>query len=322
MLGNKKKLYIPEDTMFEPIAPKGIVSYVARISPSDAVMLLERNERNRRQSKDTLNMYIKDMNEGLWKDSASQVQVSNTGKLLNGQHRLRAIVESNTSQILTITEGIDDECFRVLDVGRARSASDALSIIDFKNSPSAASMIKFWMVWRDGIEGFDMKRDQTRYENAGTKGVTNNRFRRSSKASWINEVLNFAMERPNVDHLAGLARDFNKGFRPFSSTFLGAFLIQADILGHQTRGLAEEFLEKLSTGAGLSEKDPILVCRNRVSEWVALREWQSMGKGYRFQVLLITWNRWVSGKSLERFRVSEDNPEDMNSVMELSEEAA
>ena len=105
MLG-KKKLYIPEDTMFEPIAPKGIVSYIARISPSDAKQLLQHNEDNRQPSDSIVNKYKNDMNNGVWQDSASQIQISKHGKLLNGQHRLRAIVESNTSQILTITEGL------------------------------------------------------------------------------------------------------------------------------------------------------------------------------------------------------------------------
>ena len=325
MLGNKKKLYIPEDTMFDPIAPKGIVSYVARISPSDAKQLLSSNENNRQPSDVIIQKYRSDMENGVWQDSASQVQISKQGKLLNGQHRLRAIVESNTSQILTITEGLSKECFSVMDIGKGRTAKDALSILKVKNFKAAASIIRFYILWRDGIQPKDMKKDQSSKEGnipMVNRLTTNARFKGSSKAEQIRQVLEFALENPNIEDIALKSTLFYSKFKYFPASSLGGFLIHASKLGYETKVMAEEFLQKLTSGVGLVEGDPILYMRMRIYKWVDDREWQVMGQGYKYQILLMTWNAYVSGKVIDRYKVKESDPVDMNPVLELSEEAA
>ena len=326
MLGNKKKIYIPEDTVLEPIAPKGIVSYVARISPSDANQLLQQNEGNRYPSEDIVKKYRRDMEDGVWQDSASQIQLSKQGKLLNGQHRLRAIVESNTSQILTVTEGLSKECFQVIDVGKGRSAKDALGILKIKNFSVAASMIRFYLVWREGFAPYDLQRDTSTERGSSQKGVSlQHDIRKKSKAHQIKIVLEFALEHPNVEHLAGLAKIAARKFKPYAPSILGAFLLQADVHGRNTRKMAEDFLEKVGTGAGLTEGDPILVMRERVNDWVNQREWNSTGVGYKMQILVITWNHWIKGEALNiktGWRINPKTPVDMAPVMELIEEAA
>ena len=326
MLGNKKKIYVPEDTLFEPIAPRGIVSYVARISPSDAKQLLQSNENNRYPSEDIVQKYRRDMNEGVWQDSASQIQISKHGKLLNGQHRLRAISESNTSQILTITEGLSKECFSVIDVGKGRTAKDALGILKIKNFSVAASMIRFYLVWRSGIPQYDLQRDTTTERGSNQKGLTSPySMTKKSKAAQIKDILEFALEHPNIEHLAALAKTASRKFKPFAPSLYGAFLLQADVHGRSTKKLAEDFLEKVGSGAGLEEKDPILVMRSRVNEWCSNREWGPMGIGYRMQVLVICWNHWIKGKELSvkgGWRINVKEPVDMLPVEELSEEAA
>ena len=325
MLNKLKKttntLSIPEKTILDPIAPKGIISYVARVSPSDANYLLQQNENNRYPSEDIVKKYKRDMEEGVWQDSASQIQISKQGKLLNGQHRLRAIVESNTSQILTITEGLTKECFQVIDVGKGRNAADALGILKIKNFSNAASMIRFYIVWREGFTPYDMQRDTSTERSYNQKGVSSNQgLRKKSKAHQIKDILEFALDRPNVEHLATISKNAARKFKPFAPSIYGAFLLQADALGHSTRTMAEDFLEKVGTGAGLHEDDPILVMREKITTWIQEREWTHMGVGYKMQVLVVTWNHWINGTPLNKktgLRVSPKNPVDMVPVEEM-----
>ena len=310
---------IAQPTLFTPIAPKGMVSYIARISPGDAKLLMDMNKKNREISKSIISKYCADMQNGIWKDSASQIQISTDGVLLNGQHRLRAIIDTNTAQLLTVTEGLEPECFSVLDVGRGRTPGDALSILEIKNFKVCAAMIRFWMTWRAGINPHDMEK----YRPYGGKGLTTNtKIKAGSKAHQIYEIMEFANKHPNLEHLGCLAKNYSSRFKKLSASLIGAILIQADIHGSETRNMAEDFFEKLCSGVGLAEKDPILKLRNKIMEWVETHEWGSMGLGYKLQVLMMVWNAWIDGKKIDRFRVIVDKPQDMNPVKILSKEAA
>ena len=313
----QKTVNVPNDTLFEPIAPKGIISYVARISPSDAKFLLEMNQKNRAISDDTIRRYSADMVDSCWKDSASQIQISSEGNLLNGQHRLRAILSSNTSQILTVTEGVPEDSFAVMDVGRGRSAADALSVIDTKHYVVAASAIKMWQSWDNGFT----KGELAQYSGGTAKrgGLSESRkYRNLSKASQIDSVLKFAESAPNLEFICSKAKVFNKAYRPITSAMFGCFLIQADRLGHQTLQLAIDFCEKLTSGAGLEENNPILTMRNRVQGWVVNQEYNAFNNGYKLKLLVHVWNAWVRGKKLtKRFKPKEQGMEEMLACKEV-----
>lgn len=64
------------------------------------------------------------------------------GKLANGQHRLRAVVETGTSQPFLVMESEDEELYRVIDAGLKRTASDSLRKYEFSGViPSIARWV-------------------------------------------------------------------------------------------------------------------------------------------------------------------------------------
>ena len=304
-----KTVNVPDNTLFEPIAPKGIISYVARISPSDAKLLLDLNQKNRKLNEETVRKYSSDMAEGGWKDSASQIQISGDGNLLNGQHRLRAILSSNTSQILTVTEGVPEGSFAVMDVGRVRTPADALSVVGAKNYTVAASSIKLWKIWQEGFYPVDLTQNRFRH------GQQNHYLRRMSRASQIQYVLDYAGMTPNLEYICDLARQTSFQYKPLASSLIGAFLIQANEMGRTTFEMAVDFCEKLKSGAGLEESDPILVMRNRIQSWIVGQEFRGFSIGYKMKILIHVWNAWVRGKGLaKRFTLKEGKVEEMLKV--------
>jgi hypothetical protein len=54
--------------------------------------------------------------------------IMNGGELLDGAHRLRAIIESGITQKLVIVKGVDTEAFKYIDSGAGRNLSDSLYI--------------------------------------------------------------------------------------------------------------------------------------------------------------------------------------------------
>lgn len=62
------------------------------------------------------------------------------GNLIDGKHTLHAIVQSQTTQTLFVTKGLDPKVFKVIDNGRRRSAGDFLICIRGKDANLTAGM--------------------------------------------------------------------------------------------------------------------------------------------------------------------------------------
>lgn len=68
------------------------------------------------------------MKNNKWLDNPTPICFDTKGALIDGQHRLWAIVESNTPVNMSIATGCPDDIIKVLDCGKSRSISDRLKI--------------------------------------------------------------------------------------------------------------------------------------------------------------------------------------------------
>jgi hypothetical protein len=119
------------------------------ITPEIAKKLLEKNDHNRRLKMPVVFRYSNDMKEGRWKDNTAElIKVSVNGKLLDGQHRLKAIVISNTSQFFWVAYNLQEEIFDVLDTGSPRSTADVFKISDIKNDTAVSAIISHYNVFQ------------------------------------------------------------------------------------------------------------------------------------------------------------------------------
>lgn len=94
--------------------------------------------------------YASDMLAGLWSDDvADPIVLSKSGKLLNGQHRLHAIVSSGLSfDFLVVTVG-SESGYKFTDTGHVRSFSDLIGK-DVKNKIELGSISKRIVGVEDG----------------------------------------------------------------------------------------------------------------------------------------------------------------------------
>jgi hypothetical protein len=95
------------------------------ITPDRARAMLANNEGNRRRRDRTVARYAATMVAGNWVMSAEPIIVGKTGRLLNGQHRLSAIMASGVAVRALVAYGVDDATFLVLDRGIPRTIADA-----------------------------------------------------------------------------------------------------------------------------------------------------------------------------------------------------
>ena len=110
------------------------------VSPVDASRILEKNTHNRRLSENQVKRFASDMTEGRWQNNGESIKIATDGTLLDGQHRLWAIVESETTQTMTVVWDLPAESQHTMDMGQTRSAGQMLALTGQKDSILRASV--------------------------------------------------------------------------------------------------------------------------------------------------------------------------------------
>jgi hypothetical protein len=72
------------------------------------------------------------------------IKIATTGRILDGQNRLLSIIQSNKCFVFTISRGLEEDVFDVLDTGSQRSAADVFKISGIKNETSIPAIIAFY----------------------------------------------------------------------------------------------------------------------------------------------------------------------------------
>jgi hypothetical protein len=117
---------------------------IKKISPKEAEMLLfEHNPYNYRKINfSTVKIYAKDMKDGNWKENGETIKFDFNGNLIDGQHRLQAIVESGITIELIIVEGLDPNVADTIDIGRKRTIEQYLKWADKAYTAGATSIVQ------------------------------------------------------------------------------------------------------------------------------------------------------------------------------------
>lgn len=102
---------------------------VLMVDPGLAAQWLEKNcPVNRPVQMTVVSRYANAMRLGEWRVSHQGVAFNVRGDLIDGQHRLHAVVAAQVAVPMMVTFGAPDESFEVLDGGLKRSVADQLSL--------------------------------------------------------------------------------------------------------------------------------------------------------------------------------------------------
>lgn len=96
---------------------------VEKITPEMAERYLSKNTVNRSLSDSKVRSYAIDMASDKWELNGEAIRFNKDGKLVDGQHRLAAIVKSGRSIRMVVMTDIDNDV-SVYDRGRSRSITD------------------------------------------------------------------------------------------------------------------------------------------------------------------------------------------------------
>ena len=122
-------------------------STVMSIGPEEAMRLFENNKNNRAISDKIVKQYAADMRAGNWKETGDPIYIDINGNLLNGQHRLWAIIESGVTLRFHVIYETDDDAFATFDTGRVRDLSQLVGISNPDHPDKACAAGAARLVW-------------------------------------------------------------------------------------------------------------------------------------------------------------------------------
>lgn len=260
--------------------------YLLEISPDVARELLNLNTKGQRTiSLDAVERYATDMVTMDWLFNGAAVLISNTNELLDGQHRLSAIIESGESQVVLIVRGVDPKAMATIDAGRKRSYADSLRIAGHSNHTALAAINARIWYWFHG--------------NYGSRGVARVADPKYLSSTPSNAQKNFWMETVEKAYeitIAQAATFANRAYGQRRGISTGTYGLAWVILSGVDKDLRERFFHELLVESESPKTGyPIVALTNRLSRLKPREEFSQVDQ---LDALFTTYNHWVAGKVL------------------------
>ncbi len=119
------------------------------ITPQMAADYLALNiNHNRKISEDLVHRYRRDMLSGAWRLTGDCIRFNDAGKLIDGQHRLRACLIAGVPFVSYVIRDLPYDTINVIDSGRSRSASDVLTLRGSKYGFKVAAAAKWLRIFK------------------------------------------------------------------------------------------------------------------------------------------------------------------------------
>lgn len=117
------------------------------VTPTLAEDWLKKNKNNRDFSEFHVKKLASQMRDGKWQDNGETIKFAIGGELLDGQHRLLAVVRSRSTQRMLIVRGLARDTFATIDVGRKRSSADAMKVAHIPEHKRVAVALPFLLAY-------------------------------------------------------------------------------------------------------------------------------------------------------------------------------
>lgn len=127
---------------------------VSEITPELAKIILDENNKdNRPINKAHVKMLTSAFKHNEWMLNGETIIFSESGRLLDGQHRLTACLQSGKSFKTIVVKGMKDEdVFGTIDVGKQRKVTDLMSLQGLPKAPLFSAIAKQHKAWIDTKE--------------------------------------------------------------------------------------------------------------------------------------------------------------------------
>jgi len=252
---------------------------ILKVTPKMAAEFLSKNNNNRKISKTVVRRYSTQMENNEWLLSPDGLSFDLDGNIVNGQHRLSAVIESKKTINFIVTHDVPKGIFAIIDTGKNRSGGDVLSILKIKNSNITAACVRRHIMLSKNSE-----------LNATTTGRTSRSITNQNiiKAYNTNNLL--------YDELVRYSISLYSKVRIYGVSDTAAIMSTLIIDKEHSKDDVLSFFKQLFTGYDVSNYTITLLREKLLKNLYSKVKLTSRAKN---MLVKKTWNCYVSGKELK-----------------------
>lgn len=250
---------------------------VEEITPAIAAEMLAKNTNNRPMRPSVVDKYKRDLLNDKWVFGTCQICFAEDGTLLDGQHRLKAIIEANKPTNMIVVRNVSKDAIQVIDSGSSRSVSDVFKIKG--------------MAYANLLGGIVIRH----------RGFLREKYEVSSHIRYTHqEIWDLYQEDPKVyDNAAKLAAAWSKKCRFVPPCLLGALYIYLTKEKKHPEDKVTSFIEQLCDIIP-SENETFNSFRRTVVGYKLMG--RKLTEAHLVVYIIRTWNAYLKNRALKVFK--------------------
>lgn len=243
---------------------------VERVTPEIAAQMLGTMPGNRLLRQRMVNRFAREMVAGKWLLNGESVKISREGRLIDGQHRLNAVIAAKVAVQFFVVRGVDPSAALTLDTGVSRNFYDATTIAGRDWLRESGGIARMWF----------------RYE----RGINSAQGRIPPSHQELDLVIEQHPHIPDsarfIKTLKVVQNKCNAGVQGFVHAFGSE---------KYDREMADSFMQDLNDGARLEKTSPIYALRARLVDYAERKPEQV----HVLALSIKAWNAWINGEKMQ-----------------------
>lgn len=232
---------------------------------------------------------VKSITDGKWVTNGESIVFDEDGFLIDGQHRLSAVVEAGIPIRSVVVRDVSRDSFKNTGSGHRRTGADRLSFIEVSNATTHAG----------GIRGYLLSKKYRSLYTVETRGGT-----KGAKTVADYEIIEFYNNHNDLcDRVCFIINSLRHKSNLLSPSELYSMCLLLIIDKGHSEQKVFSFFSQVTTGRDV-ENETILTLRDKL---IAHKTRLSvMSADEKRNAIIKTWNAYVTGKTLKSLRLIPD----------------
>ena len=257
---------------------------IIHLTPELAEQLVKRNVKNRDIKKTNYQTVLRAIRNGEWELNGEAIKIDKNGYILDGQHRIHAVIETGIAITTFLIEGLEPDTRVTMDSGKSRSIADFLKMDGEKEPFTLAAILRRVFI----------------LDHHGLRQATVASYPTTNK-----EVLAFFDENQWIRELSSPAKKIGARAK-LPGSLTGLLMVAFSRIDDED---SEFFFERLYDGANLPAGHPILALKEVLDRVHGLKG--TTTQTYLAALVIKAWNKYRAGESIKMltYRPGGANPE-------------
>lgn len=263
-----------------------VSSFLALVTPENAADALRTSKGNRSLRPTAIAQMASQMQKGEWALTGEPIIFSLDGSLIDGHHRLTAVVLSGVSILSIVVEGIPQGAFAYIDIGIIRTPGDIFGLAGIVDANNSAAAVRSMLEYRAAVGSIFI---------SALQGAKN-----PSKAHLMELWMK---DQEQWQEAASLAGRIYKALHASRAMMTGMVFLFLSV----DSKMARAFCEDVISGAELVEGNPALTFRNNLMRASNTKMAESNRRSLMVKFCQC-WNAYRKGQKLMVTRHNEAQP--------------